>query len=45
MKKRQWLKHNRKKNREKKIQKKFLFICVLENKIHGVYVRNRLRPS
>ena len=39
MKKRQWLKHKREKSREKKIQKKFLFTCVLESKIHGVYIR------
>ena len=45
MKKRQWLKHKRGKNREKKIQKKFLFICILESKIHGVYIRKRLRSS
>jgi len=45
MKKRQWLKHKREKNREKKIQNKFLFTCVLESKIHGVYIRKRLRPS
>ena len=45
MKKRQWLKHKREKNREKKIQKKFLFTCVYENKIHGVYIRKRPRPS
>jgi len=45
MKKRQWLKHKREKNIEKKIQKKFLFIYVYENKIHGVYIRKRLRPS
>ena len=42
MKKRQWLKHKREKNREKKIQKKFLFTCVLESKIHGVYIRKIL---
>jgi len=45
MKKKQWLKHKRGKNREKKIQKKFLFTCILESKIHGVYIRKRLRPS
>ena len=45
MKKRQWLKHKREKNREKKIQKKLLFTCAYENKIHGVYIRKRLRPS
>jgi len=45
MKKRQWLKHKRGKSREKKIQKKFLFTCILESKIHGVYIRKRLRPS
>ena len=45
MKKRQWLKHKREKGREKKIQKKFLFNCVLESKIHGVYIRKILRPS
>jgi len=46
MKKRQWLKHKREKGREKKIQKKFLFTCVLESKIHGVYIRKkRLKPS
>jgi len=39
IKKRQWLKHKREKNREKKIQKKFLFTCVLESKIHGVYIK------
>jgi len=44
MKKRQWLKHKREKNREKKIQNKFLFTCILESKIHGVYIRKKLRP-
>jgi len=34
-----------KKNIEKKIQKKFLFTCILESKIHGVYIRKKLRPS
>jgi len=38
MKKRQWLKRKREKNIEKKIQKKLLFTCVLDNKIHGVYI-------
>jgi len=28
-----------------KYKKKFLFTCVLESKIHGVYIRKRLRPS
>ena len=45
MKKRQWLKHKREKIREKKIQKKFLFTCVLESKIHGVYIRKGLKPN
>ena len=39
------LKHKREKSREKKTQKKILFICVLESKIHDVYIRKRLRPS
>jgi len=43
MKKRQWLKHKREKSIE--IQKKFLFTCVLESKIHGEYIRKGLRPS
>ena len=41
MKKWPWLKHKREKSREKK----FLFTCVLKSKIHGVYIRKRLRPS
>jgi len=45
MKNKQWLKHKREKSRQKKIQKKFLFTCVLESKIHGVYIRKRIRPS
>jgi len=45
MKKRQWLKRKREKSGKKKIQKKFLFTYVLESKIHGVYIRKRLRPS
>jgi len=44
MKKRQWLKHKREKNREKKIQKKFLFTYAYENKIHCVYIRKRIIP-
>ena len=45
MKKIQWLKCKREKSRENKIQRKFLYTCVLESKIHGVYIRKRLRPS
>ena len=45
MKKRQRLKRKREKSRKKKIQKKFLFTCVLESKIHNVYIRKILRLS
>jgi len=41
MKKRQWLKRKREKSRENKIQKKFLFTCVLESKIRSVYIRKK----
>ena len=45
MKKRQWLKHKREKSIEKKIQNKFLFTCVLEIKIHGVYIRKKTKTK
>jgi len=41
MKKKQWLKYKR----EKKIQEKFLFTCILESKIHDVYIRKKLKPN
>lgn len=46
MKKRQWLKYKKEKSREKKYKRNsYLPTCVLESKIHGIYIRKRLRPS
>jgi len=39
------IRRKREKSGENKIQRKFLFTCVLKSKIHGAYIRKRLMPS